>query len=91
MPTIGEPEYVEVNTEHTGYHTHTSGDLVFSNPFHNAQYDPKGGDAEWVNISGQPLYLGVVGPDGPVSVGICEVGKCPTTGRGGTKPTRIVP
>ena len=64
---------------------------MFSNRFDNARYDPKGGDAQWVKASGQPLYLGVVGADGRVQVGVCEAGKCPTTGEKGTEPTRTIP
>ena len=91
MPVIGESTHVGVNTDYPGYHTHPSGDLVFSNRFDNAGYDLKGGDAEWVKESGHPLYLGVVGADGRVQVGVCEAGKCPTTGKDGTEPTRTIP
>ena len=91
MPVIGESKRVGVNIGNPGYHTHTSGDLVFSNRFDNAAHDLKGGDAEWVKESGHPLYLGVVGADGRVQVGVCEAGKCPTTGKEGTEPTRTIP
>ena len=91
MPVIGESTRVGVSTENPGYHTHPSGDLVFSNRFYNADHDLNGGDAEWVKNSGQPLYVGVVGPDGRVLVGVCDVGKCPTFGDHGTEPTRTIP
>ncbi len=91
IPVIGESTHVRMNTGFPGYHTHPSGDLVFSNPFYNARYDVTGGDANWVKKSGKSLYLGVVGPDGGVLVGICEPGKCPVLGREGTQPTRVVP
>ena len=91
MPVIGESAHVDINKSFPGYHTHPSGNLVFSNPFRNALYDQNLGDAEWVKESGQRLYVGVVGADGRVLVGVCEPGKCPTTGSEGTEPTRTIP
>ena len=93
MPVIGESTHVGagIDTNYRGYHTHTGGKFVFSNRFYNALNNPNVGDAEWVKNSGQPLYVGVVGPDGRVQVGVCEAGKCPTTGEKGTEPTRTIP
>ncbi|WP_105102103.1 Ig-like domain-containing protein [Microbulbifer pacificus] len=89
MPKIGGPGSVSVSTTHIGYHTHPSGDLMFSNRSNNFSGSFVGGDSSWVAKANKPLYLGVQ-HGGAVRIGICNPGNCSHVGRLGTPPSRVV-
>ena len=89
IPVIGGPETVSLNIDYTGYHTHPSGKLLFSNQFRNYSGNPITTDMAWINTSGQALYLGVQ-INNAVKIGVCSPGVCYDTGIRGTKPGRVL-
>ena len=90
FPTIGTRSSVRVYPGATGYHTHPSGQLVFSNRYNQANPTDHGYDALWVKNARRNLYLGVAAPSGVVQIGICEYRKCFDVGRSGTEPSRVI-
>ena len=88
FPVIGGEGSALLTTAYTGYHTHPSGSLMFSNQFNNHSHSG-GGDAGWVATSGKPLYLGVQVGSG-VSIGVCSPDSCSNFGRKGTTPSRVL-
>ena len=86
FPQIGEASRASLTIRYRGYHTHPSGELVFSNDFTNTGDH----DYNWVRTARKNLYLGVVGERGAVRIGVCEYGKCFGSGRFGTDPSRVL-
>ncbi|MDE2769211.1 MAG: RHS repeat-associated core domain-containing protein, partial [Chloroflexota bacterium] len=89
FPEIGEATHAFLTMKYRGYHTHPSGELMFSNPFSNSP-NTDGNDYRWVRTARKDLYLGVVGNRGAVRIGVCEYRKCSGAGEDGSAPSRIV-
>jgi len=77
-PQIGGATGATLNTRYTGYHTHPSGTLRFTNDDFNLG---TGNDARWVRIAGKALYLGVQSGSGAIGIAACEPGNCNVYGR----------
>ena len=80
LPAIGDSISVPIDHRWTGYHTHPSGSLKFSNSHYGAGLAR---DLHWVNQSGKALYLGVQ-QSGGVGYSVCEPSSCFDTGRRGS-------
>lgn len=81
LPTIGDSISAPINPNWTGYHTHPSGGLKFSNS-HFGEGPAR--DLHWVNQPGKALYLGVQQNSGVVGYSVCEPSSCFDFGRRGS-------
>ncbi|MCY4343654.1 MAG: hypothetical protein OXE83_08810, partial [Gammaproteobacteria bacterium] len=89
FPRIGEASRASLTTRYRGYHTHPSGELMFSNGFQDPT-NPDGHYYNWVRTARKDLYLGVVGEGGAIRIGVCEYRRCFGFGQDGSRSSRIL-